>query len=182
MPRMIFVALNVADLERSVAFYRDGFGIEFHRDSNQPETDVWYAGHHAAYSWVDGAFLHFALFPAAFAGEARFVRLSNRVQRHRHRPCASQGYKFVRSHHGDVAVWRAMAKIDRLKEEVGWLKVMFGILVAIDVSLVAWLAQNYGKASWLLILAGVVATGAVTLGVVRVNQVAYDRMSELEDA
>jgi len=75
-----------------------------------------------------------------------------------------------------------MAKIDRLKEEVGWLKVMFGILVAIDVSLVAWLAQNYGKASWLLILAGVVATGAVTLGVVRVNQVAYDRMSELEDA
>jgi len=61
---MIFVALNVADLERSVAFYRDGFGIEFHRDSNQPETDVWYGGHHAAYSWVDGAFLHFALFPA----------------------------------------------------------------------------------------------------------------------
>jgi predicted MFS family arabinose efflux permease len=75
-----------------------------------------------------------------------------------------------------------MAKIDRLKEEVGWLKVVFGILVAIDVSLVGWLAQNYGKTSWLLILAGVVATAAVTLGVVRVNQVAYDRMAELEDA
>ena len=75
-----------------------------------------------------------------------------------------------------------MAKIDRLREEIGWLKVMFGILVAIDVSLVGWLAQNYGKASTLLILAGVVATAAVTLGVVRVNQVAYDRMAELEDA
>jgi hypothetical protein len=75
-----------------------------------------------------------------------------------------------------------MAKIDRLKEEVGWLKVMFGILVAIDASLVGWLAQNYGKASWLLIVAGVVATAAVTLGVVRVNQVAYDLMAELEDA
>lgn len=64
MSRMIFVALNVADLERSVAFYRDGFGIEFHRDDNEPETDVWYGGRHAAYSWVEGAFLHFALFPA----------------------------------------------------------------------------------------------------------------------
>jgi len=35
---------------------------------------------------------------------------------------------------------RAMAKIDRLKEEIGWLKLVFGLLVAIDVSLVGWLA------------------------------------------
>ncbi|MFI5397215.1 MAG: hypothetical protein ACHQ9S_16880 [Candidatus Binatia bacterium] len=75
-----------------------------------------------------------------------------------------------------------MAKIDRVKEEIGWLKLVFGILAAIDVSLVGWLAQNYGKASGVLILAGVVATAAVTLGVVRVNQVAYDRIAELEDA
>jgi predicted MFS family arabinose efflux permease len=75
-----------------------------------------------------------------------------------------------------------MAKIDRLKEEVGWLKVVFGILAAIDVTLVGWLAQNYGKASGLLVLAGVVATAAVTFGIVRVNQAAYDRMAELEDA
>lgn len=75
-----------------------------------------------------------------------------------------------------------MAKIDRLKEAVGWLKIVFGILAAIDVSLVGWLAQNYGKANGWLILAGVVATAAVTFGVVRVNQAAYDRMAELEDA
>ena len=75
-----------------------------------------------------------------------------------------------------------MAKIDRVKEEIGWLKLVFAILAAIDVSLVGWLAQNYGKATWVLILAGVVATAVVTLGVVRVNQVAYDRMTELEDA
>ena len=42
-----------------------------------------------------------------------------------------------------------MAKIDRLKEEIGWLKVMFAVLVAIDASLVGWLAQNYAKASGL---------------------------------
>ena len=35
-----------------------------------------------------------------------------------------------------------MPKVDKLKEEIGWLKVVFAILVAIDISLVGWLAQN----------------------------------------
>jgi predicted enzyme related to lactoylglutathione lyase len=66
--RMIFIALNVADLERSVSFYRDAFGVEFHSDSNEPSSDPWYGGEHSAYSWTDGAFLHFALFPARSPG------------------------------------------------------------------------------------------------------------------
>jgi predicted enzyme related to lactoylglutathione lyase len=64
MSRLIFIALNVTDLERSVAFYRDGFGIDFHADTNEPLSEPWYGGHHAAFSWAEGAFLHFALFPA----------------------------------------------------------------------------------------------------------------------
>jgi hypothetical protein len=36
-----------------------------------------------------------------------------------------------------------MSKTDKLKEEIGWLKVVFAILVATDISLVAWLVQNY---------------------------------------
>ena len=31
-----------------------------------------------------------------------------------------------------------MAQIDKLKEEIGWLKVIFAILIATDISLVAW--------------------------------------------
>jgi len=77
---------------------------------------------------------------------------------------------------------RAMAKIDRLKEEIGWLKLVFGILVAVDVSLVGWLAQNYASANLALVVGGVIATAVVTLGVVRINRVAYRRMKELEDA
>ncbi len=76
---------------------------------------------------------------------------------------------------------RAMAKIDRLKEEVGWLKLVFGLLVAVDVSLVGWLAQNYASASRVLVVGGVIATAVVTLGVVRINRIAYHRMRELED-
>ena len=64
MSRMIFIALNVADLARSAAFYRAAFGINFHSDCNDPADDTWYGGEHSAFSWTDGAFLHFALFPA----------------------------------------------------------------------------------------------------------------------
>ncbi|MBI3060400.1 MAG: hypothetical protein HYY83_00230 [Deltaproteobacteria bacterium] len=72
-----------------------------------------------------------------------------------------------------------MAKIDRLKEEIGWLKLVFGLLIAIDVSLVGWLAQNYASSSWALVVAGVIATAVVTLGVVRINRIAYHRIKEL---
>jgi hypothetical protein len=63
-----------------------------------------------------------------------------------------------------------MARIDRIKEEIGWPKVLFAALVAIDVSLVGWLAQKYGKTRWPLMLAGFAATAVVTSGVARVNR------------
>lgn len=65
MDRLIFIALNVSDLEQSSAFYRGAFGIDLHPDKNEPETDVWIGGDHTAFSWTDGAFIHFALFPAS---------------------------------------------------------------------------------------------------------------------
>jgi hypothetical protein len=64
-----------------------------------------------------------------------------------------------------------MAKIDRLKEEIGWLKLVFGVLVAIDVSPVGWLAQNYASANRFLLVSGVIAIAVVTLGVVRIARV-----------
>ena len=58
-----------------------------------------------------------------------------------------------------------MSKADKLKEEIGWLKVVFALLVATDISLIAWLSQNYATAGLLLnlscALAVVVVTGAV---------------------
>lgn len=63
MNRLIFIAVNASDLERSAAFYRDAFGVDLHRDTNEPAHDVWIGGEHAAYSFTN-SFLHFALFPA----------------------------------------------------------------------------------------------------------------------
>ncbi len=55
-----------------------------------------------------------------------------------------------------------MAKGDRLKEEIGWLKVPFGFLLVIDATLLGWLAQSYSTANSLLLTAGSVVTALVT--------------------
>src|SRR4051794_12657536 len=63
--RLTFVALNVAELVRSVHFYRDLVGIGLREaDHDADAHDAWYGGEHAAVSWTDGAFMHFALYPS----------------------------------------------------------------------------------------------------------------------
>ena len=74
-----------------------------------------------------------------------------------------------------------MAYIDKVKEEIGWLKVVFAILLAADISLVAWGVQNYGKTSPLLLSIGVIAAFLVTLAIIWVNSVAYRKINKLED-
>jgi 4-hydroxybenzoate polyprenyltransferase len=73
-----------------------------------------------------------------------------------------------------------MAKIDRIKEEIGWLKVVFGILVATDISLLAWLAENFTSAPKVQVIVSLVAVVAVTGAIVWVNHIAYIRIKQLE--
>ena len=75
-----------------------------------------------------------------------------------------------------------MSKAERLKEEIGWLKVVFAVCVALDASLVAWLAQNYAAANPVLVATGCVASVLLAVLVVFVNRRAYRRLEELEDA
>jgi uncharacterized membrane protein len=75
-----------------------------------------------------------------------------------------------------------MSKSERLKEEIGWLKVVFAVSVALDASLVAWLAQNFDTTSRFLFVAGVVAAVVFAVVVAYVNRLAYRRLKELEDA
>ena len=64
---------HVSDLDRAVSLYSDGFGLDLHIDDHEGD-DRWISGRHAATSWTDGAFMHFALY-ATKDGEA-----SNRAQ------------------------------------------------------------------------------------------------------
>jgi 4-hydroxybenzoate polyprenyltransferase len=74
-----------------------------------------------------------------------------------------------------------MSKSDRIKEEIGWLKVVFGLLVATDISLLGWLAQNFATSNRIQIGIALVAVIGVTIAVVWVNRVAYARIDQLEE-
>ena len=74
-----------------------------------------------------------------------------------------------------------MARIDKLKEEIGWLKIVFAILIATDISLVAWGIQNYGKTRALLLIIGAVGVFLFTSVIIWINRVAYRKIDELEE-
>ena len=76
---------------------------------------------------------------------------------------------------------RLTMRIDRIREEIGWLKLVFGVLVAIDVSMLSWLAENYSDANSVLSIAGLLATIGVSSAIVWVNLVAYRRIEGLEE-
>ncbi len=65
-PRLVTVVIEVVDLDRSIALYRDGFGLNLHEvdhgGGEHGEDDRWTSGRHASTSWTDGAFLHLALY------------------------------------------------------------------------------------------------------------------------
>lgn len=67
-PRLVTVVLEVSDLDRSLALYRDGFGLDLHLSDHEGgdhgADDRWISGRHAATTWTDGAFLHLALYEA----------------------------------------------------------------------------------------------------------------------
>jgi 4-hydroxybenzoate polyprenyltransferase len=75
-----------------------------------------------------------------------------------------------------------MSKADRFKEEIGWLKVVFALCVALDASLVAWLAQNFATANQVMVAIGCVGAIVLAVVVVFVNRRAYRRIDELEEA
>ena len=60
-PRLVAVVLEVSDLERSSDLYSAAFGVDLHIDDHRGD-DRWISGRHAATSWTEGAFLHFALY------------------------------------------------------------------------------------------------------------------------
>ena len=62
--RLVAVVIEVADLDRSAALYRDGFGVPLKAPDDHHGADRWVSGRHCATSWTDGAFLHFALYEA----------------------------------------------------------------------------------------------------------------------
>jgi len=71
-----------------------------------------------------------------------------------------------------------MSEADQIKEEVGWLKLIFAALIAIEVSLIGWLAQNYTAARPLIVVRAFTVV-AIGLGIVWADRTAFRRIREL---
>lgn len=76
--RLVTVVLTVSDLDRSVKLYRDSFGLDLHVDDHQGD-DIWITGRHAATSWSDGAFMHFALYESKDGSATTGAQIAFRV-------------------------------------------------------------------------------------------------------
>jgi hypothetical protein len=74
-----------------------------------------------------------------------------------------------------------MSKSDSLKEEIGLLKLVLAALIAIDLSLIAWLAQHYASAGRMMVRAAVAATLVMAGVAAWVTRRTYQRIEELED-
>ncbi|MGQ0502420.1 MAG: hypothetical protein ACT4P0_07420 [Panacagrimonas sp.] len=74
-----------------------------------------------------------------------------------------------------------MSQAERIKETLGWLKVVFAALVAVDVSLIAWLAQNFRTAESVIVVLALLAVAGTTVGIVAVNHAALRRLAQLEN-
>jgi hypothetical protein len=74
-----------------------------------------------------------------------------------------------------------MGKIDKVKEQIGLLKVVFGLLIAITVSLIGWMAVNYKVAEEGLLIASTVLVIVLVYGVIVVSLKMVSKINELED-
>lgn len=74
-----------------------------------------------------------------------------------------------------------MAKADKAREELGWLKVVFAVSAAVDASVLGWLGQKYGSANFVLVVAAGLVAAGLTAYVAWINTVAYRRIRELEN-
>ena len=74
-----------------------------------------------------------------------------------------------------------MPRSDRIKEELSWLKLVFAASVAVDVSLIAWLAENYQDAAQLLVVGAYVGVIFTTIAVGWVSRAAMRLFRLLED-
>ncbi|MCY4362509.1 MAG: hypothetical protein OXE42_10065 [Gammaproteobacteria bacterium] len=72
-----------------------------------------------------------------------------------------------------------MSEIDKIKEEIGWLKVVFGLLIVTDISLLGWIARNIFNIHVLHILATVIIIVLLTEWIIVINRRVYRKLDDL---
>ena len=87
-------------------------------------------------------------------------------------PKISSGEGKRRSVYKHVLYFR-MSRIDRIKEKIGYLKVIFGLMVAVEVSMVGWLFQHASEIDSVKIGGFVMQTFISLVAVVALGAIVY---------
>ena len=74
-----------------------------------------------------------------------------------------------------------MPRIDKIKEQIGWLKVVFGMLFATDISLIAYLFTKISVLSIVQVSIVLLGLSLVTLAIIYVNKKAINKIDSLEE-
>lgn len=74
-----------------------------------------------------------------------------------------------------------MSKNEKIKEQIGWLKIVFGLLFATDISMIAYLFNSIEKLSITKIALVVLSLIIVTVGLYFINKNALEKIESLED-
>jgi len=74
-----------------------------------------------------------------------------------------------------------MPKIDKIKEQIGWLKIIFGMLFVTDIFLIGYLFTKISSLSMIKIVIVLIGLIFVTLGIIYVNKKAINKIDSLEE-
>jgi 4-hydroxybenzoate polyprenyltransferase len=74
-----------------------------------------------------------------------------------------------------------MSEESKIKEQIGWYKVTFAILIATGVSLLAWFAQNYTLAEPILLIFALIGIFIISMTIYSINKKVFECLDRLEE-
>jgi uncharacterized membrane protein YuzA (DUF378 family) len=74
-----------------------------------------------------------------------------------------------------------MAKIDRIKEFINYLKVLLVLLLATNIGLIGWIANNYKVADSILIYLSMITVLIILVIAISINKKIIKDIKSLED-
>ena len=73
------------------------------------------------------------------------------------------------------------AAIDEIKEFIGYLKVVFALVLATTIGLIGWLVQNYKSTERLLIYADILLIFALVIALILINRKILSDIKQLKE-
>ncbi len=74
-----------------------------------------------------------------------------------------------------------MGRIDKEKEEIGWMKFWIGVSVASIMGLISWFVNHYADANNVILIMDLLAIVVLAVFIVMLNRTALRKIKELEN-